>query len=635
MMRPPLDSAADAGGAIARHAWIILALTLLLQFALQSYFFPLGELLSPKPLNYIDSPFHQYQMEVARSLCAQHRLVGYDPFFAAGHLGGVTFNASAKLPALIVCALGAPEAVTPVYKVFSFAMGVLAPAALVLAGALLRFDIKATAILAVLAIVNWWTGPMRWYHTAGLVSYVAVAWGAVPFGVALTRTCRAPGTGRLLGVALAAALGALIHPLFVPAAALLCAPLLLTELRGRRDAATIAWVTLVCICAVLALNGAWLHATLAAPNLASAQPYQRDVDPWLVLNELRGAASTASGGSRLYLAILTGAVAAMFLSAGETRRRLGALVAAAALLMLWASVGAMHPGIAALQPNRFSAFAWLVAAVPAAWGAAALWHTMLTSRGARRAVAATGLAAMGTVVLFMLRDATLEVFAERAARHGVTHPEVKGEGPLSTALVSWIRTETDPSARIYFENSLARIHDGAHMAGAYALQTGREFIGGPYPFTDFASGWDGWAFGRPLKASDGAGLSRYLDLYNVKWILCHSEACRATMAGLPDAAQTATIGPVTAFTRRMAPSYFFAGKGTVLERCINRIEVEAMEADEVVLKYHWVPGLVAEPPVQIEKRSLLDDPRPFIAIAHPPKRFSLGVGKPAASCRRP
>jgi hypothetical protein len=44
---------------------------------------------------------------------------------------------------------------------------------------------------------------------------------------------------------------------------------------------------------------------------------------------------------------------------------------------------------------------------------------------------------------------------------------------------------------------------------------------------------------------------------------------------------------------------------------------------EVVLKYHYVPGLVTEPPVQLSGEHLLDDPMPFIRIANPPAQLRL------------
>jgi len=86
-----------------------MLMTLLLQFGLQAAFFPLPALFDVTTLGYIDAPFHQYRMELARHVCADGQAIGCDLFFAAGHLGAVTFNASAKLPALLACITGSPE----------------------------------------------------------------------------------------------------------------------------------------------------------------------------------------------------------------------------------------------------------------------------------------------------------------------------------------------------------------------------------------------------------------------------------------------------------------------------------------------------------------------------------------------
>jgi hypothetical protein len=613
----------------------VLLATLAIQFALQSWFFPLKELFTATPLYYIDSAFHQYQMETARLLCAGHRLLGYDPYFAAGYLGGVTFNASAKLPALASCLIGSSQSVVPMYKLFSFTMGVLAPAALVLAARWLRFDVRATWIAALFGLLSWWTGPLRWYHTAGLVSYVAVTYAAVPFAAGASLACREPTAFRVFGVAAAAALLTLIHPLFVVIAIVLCGAVLLGDLPAHGGMRRIVAPVIVAAVTVFAVNGAWLVASLGAPNFATVeQPYQRLVDPLLVLREPLGIAATAAGGSRLYVGLLVGAFAALRLAGASRRRSWMTWIGAAALLMLWASLGGLHKGIASLQPNRFSALAWLVLSLPAAWGTAALWNAWRQRTGNFRIVAGAGLLSVALVTGFFVREAALEIFSERAARYAVARPEVKGEGPLSPRLVDWIRTNTDASSRVFFETSLARIHDHAHMAGVYALQTQREFIGGPYPYMDFVSAWDGVAFGRPLETIATADLVRYLDLYNVKWMLCHSAPCRRAMEALPETSSVATIGPLVAYRRQVTPGFFIAGSGNVRGRCINRvdIEVDGAGAGEVVLKYHWVPGLVSTPPMTLEKRFILDDPRPFIAIAHPAPRFSLGVGEPARTC---
>lgn len=634
--RGSVDAADQPPSRVRQASWAAVLALLAVQAFLQGYFFPLSELIGNKPLYYIDSAFHQYQMELARQLCQQYRLVGYDPFFAAGQLGGVSFNASAKFPALMACLVGSPESVVPAYKLFSFTMGLLAPVAMVLAARMLDLGRTTAWLLGALSLLLWWTGPLRWYHTAGLVSYVAIAYWSIAFAAAFSKVCQAPSAIRVTGIALAAALGLFVHPLFAVAAVLLCAPLVLSDPIRHGGVWRIAKVSAVVALVALAANLPWLYATISLPNIASSQPYQRLVDPLLVIQEPLGIAPTASGGSRLYGALVISAIAAAALSRGQARRIVLAFIGSSVLLMAWASFGALSPSIAALQPNRFSALAWLALAVPAAHGAALLAAAWAAPRGERRTATRVSLItatlAIAAISGYFVREAALEVFSSRAARYAVARPEVKGEGPLSTQLVDWIRTHTDTSARVLFENSLARVHDHAHIAGLLALQTQREFIGGPYPFTDFASAWDGVAFAQPLTTLPPPELVRLLDLYNVKWMLCHSAQCRSAMAALPGVVEVATLGTVVAFERPMTPSYFISGDGSVRARCINRVDIEAHGAGPLVLKYHWVPGLVAVPPMDIGKRYFGGDPRPFIEIERPAMQFSLGVGAPATRC---
>jgi hypothetical protein len=48
-----------------------------------------------------------------------------------------------------------------------------------------------------------------------------------------------------------------------------------------------------------------------------------------------------------------------------------------------------------------------------------------------------------------------------------------------------------------------------------------------------------------------------------------------------------------------------------------------ISGDQIILKYHYVPGMTAEPPVRIEGMKILDDPKPFLRIADPPARLRL------------
>ena len=598
-------------------------MTALIQFALQSYFFPIGELLSQTPLHYIDSAYHQYQMELGRLACAAGRAIAYDPYFAAGYLGGVSFNSSAKVPTLIACLSGSSDAIVPIYKGFTFWAGIIAPIAFAATGIALKLDLRASTLIAACGLILWWTGPMRWYHTAGLVSWVTAAYVAVPFSVALARVVRSPQTVSVTLCALGSAAGLLLHPLFPVAVMLLTVPLLLGHLREIASPVRSLLAMAAIGTVALALNAWWIQPTFTLPGLANTQAYQRVVDPLLILREPLGHASTAAGGSRFYLALLLGAAAALWLSHTQGRRTVTLFMTAFALTMLWASVGAIIPGVANLQPNRFSALAWLILVIPASLGIMTLVHRLRSLRGAQKLASVALLTGFTGIFALFVKESSTEIFGTGSGRYAIQRPEVKGKGPDTTALVEWIRSYTDDSARIYFENSLGRVHDHTHVAGILALETRREFIGGPYPFSHFASAWDGFAFGRPLEQFSAKELLGYLDLYNVGWLLCHTDRCRRAMSAVAGVREAATFGRVTAFTRTGAPGYFVVGKGSIRSRGIDRLEVETEGGAQVVLRYHWVPGLASDPPARIEPTQLPGDPKAFILVRDPPRRFTL------------
>ncbi len=613
--------------------WTVLGLTLLLQFFLQAWVFPLSLLSDGTPLLHIDSAFHQYQMQVARQLCAEGRNLGYEPSFAAGQLGGLAFNGSAKLQALLACAYEGGDAVAVAYKQLSFWQGVIAPGCLVLAALLLNLPTRAVLFSAVLALLLWWTGAMRWYHTAGMVSYVMAAFVGVPFCLALMRVCKQPTLWSVLAVCAASVLGIWLHPLFPLGAALAGAAVLLLEVRDGAMALRCAGVVVLATLCMLVSSWDWLAVSLQGlAQPAFPQLYQRDVLPALAVSELLGLAPTAAGGSRLYGALVVGAVLCVLLWRGTQRRALWGLTVGGGVLMLWASLGALSSSIAAWQPNRFSSMAWLCLAVPAAAGfdaaCSAVKGPLRTAWSMRRLALGLPLAAALLLVAYFVTELGREVFASPSQkRYGVAPPEVKGPGLLSTQLLRFLHDQTNKSARVLFEVSLARVHDGAHMAGWLASAADREFIGGPYPYGDFASAWDGFAFGQVHAGRPSAALGTLLDTYNVGWMLCHSPDCKAAMAALPDTKVVATIGPITAFQRAATPGFVVQGQATVVDRCVNRLELAAVAGPLLVLRYHWVPGLVTVPAALIKPMSLVPGARPFVAIQDPPPQLVLRIGE--------
>lgn len=614
-----------AAGLLRRHGWTVALALWALHVALVMLALPVQAIAGPQPLAYIDSSFHQYQMQVARELWAQGRLIGYDPWFAAGHLGGVNFNVSAKLPALMAALL--PSAgIAPLYKLYVALAAALAPGLVLLGVRRLALGGGVAAAAAALAVLCWWVTQLHWYHTAGMVSFVLasyLAFAVLAWALDLaTREADWPGC---TGLGLLVAVGFFLHPLFVVPLLCMALPLLACcwpQLRGRSLVRVVLAATLL----GLLPNLLWLWPTLSLPGLGkeSIQPFQRATGLYIAWTEATGRIGGVARGAKLNLVLWFAAAWGVFATRDARLRRLAlGFVLGALLLILFAALGGHVDAIGRLQPNRQSGAAYLMLVLPAALGVAAMVRVGLQGgRGARLGQA--GLLVLALGLAFTGRELANEVSARPTPHHGRAAPEIRGEGPLTAWLKQTLATHTTPAGRILFETSLGRVHDGAHIAGPLAHALGREFIGGPYVYMHHAGFWDGQLFGQPIQAFSADAFRERLALYNVGWIVVHSEASKAFLDTLPAARLLARQGPLAVYAWDGAPlSYVLKGTGEVASRGVNRLSLQGLAGDEVILKYHHVPGLQATPAVTLEPVLLPGDPQPFIRLRHPPASLEI------------
>ena len=137
-----------------RNQWLmIFGMTFVAQLLLASINFPASELFTRNPLFYIDSPYHWYNMELAANLAPTGNVTGYDPFFDAGHLDGVFYYHSGRVPAFFAALLSPTISELSVYKVYVFLAAILGPLAIVASARILRFNTITTTLTAGLAIL--------------------------------------------------------------------------------------------------------------------------------------------------------------------------------------------------------------------------------------------------------------------------------------------------------------------------------------------------------------------------------------------------------------------------------------------------------------------------------------------------
>jgi hypothetical protein len=593
---------------------------------LVSITFPLSQLLSAEPLFHVDSPFHWYKLEAARGFARLWHVMGYDPYFAGGYLGGINMNAALKFPAAMSVLFSPWINSIVAYKLYAFIVAVLGPAFVPLAMRWLRASAAATVAATVFGLLIWWLSANRWYHTAGMNSFVFCSYLALPYAALVLRYLTEPTTWRVPAtLALVGALGLFIHPEFpVPVAFWVVALTLAfwSDVQPRKLPMAFIVVPLLC----LLPNLIWAIPTFfgsAYKVFLHGQPYQRAVDISIVWQEAFGQITKYARGARINPVLWLGTLWACAAPLERRARRIAVAFAVAAFaLILFAALGAAVPIIATMQPNRFSSTAYVALCIPAGIGLASIVDHLRT-RSRWRLPAAAGAAAFAGALVFLAWELLRELSPADTPHYGARPPEVRGIGPNSQQMLKWLREKTDKSARVLFQVSRARIHDGAHIAGYLALASDREFAGGPYPYMFFSGFYEDRLFGRPISELTRSQLLDYLGLYNVGWIIAYSEQATRLFDSLPELIPGDSHGPFKFYTVQGDRSFFLRGTGRIVGRSFGRIELDGLSGDAVTLKYHFVPGLRTEPPRHVEPVMQADDPTPFVRIVDPPARLTL------------
>jgi len=199
-------------------------------------------------------------------------------------------------------------------------------------------------------------------------------------------------------------------------------------------------------------------------------------------------------------------------------------------------------------------------------------------------------------------------------------------------LLNWIRTRTTPEARILIEDSLHPQHIfwRAHLPAILALLTQREYIGGPIPEAEtkyaFVNFYSGILFRKKISDMDPSFLKTYLDLYNIRWIICFTPEAKSVFEQFPsrDIQKELTTGPFSCYRLNRKGDFFLKGSGKV-RAGFNRFELSEVKpvGGEVILKYHWMEGLKTDPSCQIEPFFYLDDPIGLIRIVDPPEKLEI------------
>ncbi|MGZ8215943.1 hypothetical protein [Methylomagnum sp.] len=597
---------------------LVAAPILLIQLAFLARVFPLSQLVSDKPLLTIDHAYHLYQLDIASGLLEQGRLMGYEPRFNAGYLGGLPYNASGKLPALLAYLFKPVLTQVQIYKIYVFFASLIAPICAPLAALILGFWRRVIGLASLFGLLLWWVSAFHWYHTAGMVSFVLASFATLPYCALLSRLVMDEYGWKIpLALGLSGGLLFLLHPLFPLAVAVYGLALLVSRWGQYSPSRLFPKLSVIALLSLLP-NLFWIMPTLDLPGITNAgDPYQKAVDARIFGLELLGLWRAPGMGAKLNpLLVITALWAAWQVrSIPRTMEIVRIFLFMWIFLALFAAFGAAIPALGAVQPNRFGCMAYLFLVIPAAVGINEAISGLQTRQSGRYPNWAILFFAAG-VLGFVGLELSRELSVTSTGRYGMAPPEVRGFGDTGLGLADWLNTHTNKQGRVLFETSLGRIHDGAHLAGLLAKTGDREFIGGPYPYLFFAGFWDGHAFGKPIEAIPRTQFAAYLKLYNIGWIAAHSPASKRYLAGQPGLELGLQSGAVQTYVVEQPLSYFLEGEGSVTASATNRLVIRSPHGagQPLVLKYHYMPGMISKDGSVIAPVFLEDDPQPFIRI---------------------
>lgn len=587
-------------------ALYVLALALLLPI----------DRLGTQPMLRRDFSYHYSQIvELGDIIANQGDAWGYSARFFAGYPIGISSNLGSKGWTWFVYLLSTLSINTVLaFNLFTVLGWLMMPMLIYKAAREFELSAKTATLAAVIASIYWWGSyPYSFIANWGGTAFV-ISMPLALFALATFATYARSGRLRdLIRMGLVFALCGWVHILSV--VIVLPGLLLLYALHFRRMRLTQHIGAIFAGIVALLLQLPWLGPFWKIKNWFVSTEHQMPL-PAGGLDRVHIDLISLQPQAWLHRILIVAALAGAIIL-WRKRQRAQALFFSG-LPMLMFALGYFGFGFGELQPARFIqvGYLWLVFA-----NAVAARH-LLTALQRNAAQRRRAMAIAAALLIAFIPNALLIV--DRAIARPLllindVHPDVQ-------ELIEWLRDNTTTEGRILFQDSDPHWQIELNVTAGYiAYASQRDFIGGPYPWGGPLDFLDNRPFDRDIQTITSDQLAHYLGLYNIHWILVHTQVMRDALDANPQlVTRIANLPIAQIYTVNDPGDYFLKGSGRV-EVNGNRIELYDLQGEEVILKYHWVPQLTSAPSVDISRFFADPDPYGFIRITNPPQRLTLWV----------
>jgi hypothetical protein len=552
---------------------------------------------------------------------------GYDPFFQAGYPASALADLSSKLWEIFVCLfsfIGEARAFN-LYTILSF---LVVPLILFKTARNLGLSSAIGLFLTFFGCLYWWFSLLREMVYLGVTSYVITVYLALLTYSYWHRFLQKEGRADYIWFLVYASLLWALH--FVAPVIILipCAVAYLLKCRNLQRK-TQWWIWLSPVILFLGAYATWLHGFITFMEYKNplVVPFYKSNDFWTFLKDYFTDVhyftflwAPSIKHIRLVILIL-GIFGAVDLRRKKSYDELLPLFCGSIFLFGLSYFGSLASFTASLQPLRFKhAFdvMWLILG---GYGARALTHYLIERIGKKTF----------RMALLLLVLTLVPVY------YPVVANEIKSPVRLenvptdySLGVIQWINQNTNRQGRILFEDvgeEEKAIVFNKPVAATLPLFAKREYVGGPYPyaydkhhFVDFHSSI---LFGKPINTVSRQQFLDYIELYNLKWIICYTPTSKQYLGNYEDIVKYQGEFSVYAFYEIVRePSFISGGHGSVMAD-YNRLEVNLDQPGTVTLRYHLLKTMRSEPPLRLESVKLLDDPIGFIKVIDAPTHFVI------------
>jgi hypothetical protein len=599
-------------------------------------FNPLVASINNEPIIDQDWGLHFHHLKSLETFWRRDKLLwGYNPFFMAGYPSNTIQDLSIKFFELLSLFL-ATIVLSPVqwFKICAFLAMASTPWLLYFASRNFFYEDGSKNLIgaaaAVLGTVYWWNSLPREMFFYGMIGFPVASYLSV-LGVSLFYRVikQASGSGSVHIALLIFAL--VILPLHVQSLVIFLPPVIsLLVIEPRLLSLRIAASVIAVVALSLLLNAAWLIPAIThrgddiSDQIVRQLPLFASSDPLTFLKDYLGPVgywtfrpAFLEKGFRVAL-LVVGVVGTWKLIQRDNYDLGMTLASALTGLFLITYFGGLTPFTSSWQPLRFKVPLDLFLVIGTSYNIVHWSSRVPATWRILTALLAAGL------VAFLINVFQTESTGKLQLRSRIN--------PGLNEIVGWVHREASRDGRVLFEESgdeTGFVYDGVYLSSFLPHLTGRQLIGGPINLYNdrhhFAEFHSAKLFQKQVQTFSDEGLRNYFRLYNIGAIVAFHPASVRRFLAIPDLVRLDhRVGAVHLFKVNQSLSWFVKGSGQ-LKASLNQIEVSNVNGEEIILKFHWHPRLVALPEVKSEPIMLQDDPIPFIRIVNPPTAFTLRI----------